>query len=281
MNLDGDFYTGFDENFIYSKAITLYRICEEPEKSGLQKNENDDFEGVSEKKYIEALAAEIYFSELLQFEAMFALLLAIYQNLPHWLYLTTYKTADIKEAASKFISGDFLSITNGVVATSEEFFTHSLYSGYGDTDHKDSWSKSIENISFLTGRMAEKYIEAKEFNAYKHGLRMHTGETLLTIKDNKKPDHPGFSWSSKNSIVFLETEKQSNGEIQVYRAIRHFNPEESINHILIMKQMLASIKNTRMARIQKKDRAELLDFSKLDMEEFKKLKVARKWRMNF
>jgi hypothetical protein len=277
--LNKDFYVRLDENFIYSKAMTLSVILENHEKF-LAENQAS-FSDISEKKYKETLAAEIHFSELLQFEAFFALLLAPYQQLPHWLYLTAYKTNELKDAMIDFRDGNFSKITSGVADTAEDFFNISIYSGFVKSTDEKPWSKNIENIHDVVHRMADKYIDAKEFNAYKHGLRVYTGETALKIVDNNKPNDPGVSWRSRDSLVFLETERREDGDMQVYRAIKHFNPDESINHLYIMKLMISCVKNTRTARLEKRDETQIEVFQDINMEELRKLRVITKFRFNF
>ena len=126
------FYDGFDHKFLYRKAQTLMFLVREQErfiemvKQAEQAHENSTemplLSQDIEDKYFERLRAEVYFTEMHQFEVtgrlasgglpraevyftemhqfegFFALLLAVFQKLPHWLYLTLYETREIKQA---------------------------------------------------------------------------------------------------------------------------------------------------------------------------------------
>ena len=96
------FYEGYDEDFLFNKA----QLCH----LAYQNRENFiDFIGkigISEKleeKFYESLRAEVYFTEFHLFESFFALMLAIFQSEPHWIYLTTYQTKEIKEKTELFL----------------------------------------------------------------------------------------------------------------------------------------------------------------------------------
>ncbi len=282
--LNKHFYKGLDENFLLSKALTLYKIADCHEKFLSEQKGDEDFEGIDPKKYREALLAEIHFSEILQFEAVFALLIAIYQDLPHWLFLTTYKTAEIKSWVADYMAGNFAGISNGKAASAEEFFDLSLYANYvGNKDEKDyPWSKNIENIDWLLRRMGEKYLNSSEFNAYKHGLRVHTGETAIRIQPNDDPDHPGFGWRSENSLVFLELKDIGEGGLTVHLTTKHFNPLEALNHLHIMRIMASCIKRTRLARLNGESGVEINTFFEINQKQFQELSSkVTKWSITW
>ena len=76
------FYEGYDEAFLMDKASTLWMIVNrQDEFKQWTAQQSSTGEGVT-AKYFEALRAEIYFTEFHQFEALFALLLSIYQSPP-------------------------------------------------------------------------------------------------------------------------------------------------------------------------------------------------------
>ncbi len=104
------FYEGFDHKFLYRKAQTIMYLVNEQERFKEQvKQAEEANEDITsnylhsqdiDDKFFEGLRAEVYFTEMHQFESFFALLIAVFQKLPHWLYLTTYKTGEIKKQYS-------------------------------------------------------------------------------------------------------------------------------------------------------------------------------------
>src|SRR6266699_6146027 len=137
--LDRRFYDVFDHKFLFRKAQTLMYLFDQKEQfkelvtKSDEQSENTGSEYLSSQdiddKYFEGLRAEVYFTEMHQFEGFFALLLTVFQQLPHWLYLTTYGTSEIKRAIQNYVDGNISAITNGEVNTVEEFVILAVYAG--------------------------------------------------------------------------------------------------------------------------------------------------------
>ncbi len=155
------FYDSFDHKFLYRQAQTLMFLVNERERftSMVKQAEETSEEGTDkylssqdiDDKYFEGLRAQVYFIEMHQFESFFALLLAAFQKLPHWLYLTTYRTSEIKTAIQNYVDGNISAVTNGVVDTVENFIILAVYAGFTpDEQEKDGrWKESVEAIDWL------------------------------------------------------------------------------------------------------------------------------------
>src|SRR5215212_9716310 len=128
-DLNLQFYNSYDEAFLYRKAETLMLLVDDVEeyKSALLGADSKDFD---QKKFVETLNAEIHFTEFHQFEAFFAVLIAIFQDLPHWLYLTTYTSREIKEKVNAFLDRDLKIVSNGLVDNSNDFINSAVYAGF-------------------------------------------------------------------------------------------------------------------------------------------------------
>ncbi len=186
--------------------------------------------------------------------------MAVYEpDFPHWLYLTEYNPGDIRKAAEKFVKGDIASLTWGQVTSKQNFITYSVYSDYTLEEYKgDLWSKNLDNIYWLLNRIAEKYIEASEshagvYNAYKHGLRMKTGPSVITMRLQDQSRNPTgqrlLAGASQDSFQFLRIEKVDQGKKRPHYIIKHFSPRESFFHICKMRQLIEIVKCTRLARL--------------------------------
>jgi hypothetical protein len=262
------FYDGFDHKFLYRKAQTLMFLVNERERfiAMVRQAEEPGEEGTNtylssqdiDDKYFEGLRAEVYFTEMHQFEGFFALLLTVFQTVPHWLYLTTYGTSEIKTAIQNYIDGNISAVTNGMVNTVEEFVIFAVYAGFSpDEQNKEGqWKESVETIDWFIKRAGKRYLDAAaEYNGYKHGLRVLTGHSRLVIWPNDAAGNPqgqGFVMGdSEDSVSFLALEdKGENGET-VSEMTKHFNPHESFEHIQIMQIILDEVMRTRRARINK------------------------------
>lgn len=278
-DLNLQFYRSYDEAFLYRKAETLMLLVDDVEKykSALLGEDSKNFD---QRKFVETLNAEIHFTEFHQFEAFFAVLIAIFQDLPHWLYLTTYTSREIKGKVNAFLDRDLKTVSNRLVDNSNDFINSAVYAGFMSDNESiaQRWQENIDNIFWFITRLARKYIEGTEYNAYKHGLRVITGPTFIKFSPTGQPDK-GFQYSSDNSIRFLELDEVEKNKFQVKETFKHFNPVESINHLYFMYGVLETIKSVRIARINGETKANLNSFSTLDKDSLNKMRVATKWSM--
>lgn len=279
QGLNIKFYTQYDESFLFRKADTLLFIAEHQEHFREFVTNNGGQEEAVDSKFIETIRTEVHFTEFHQFEAFFALLIAIFQNLPHWLYLTTYSTRDIKKKVKAFLEDDIKTLTEGNLDSTEAFVNQAIYTNFlpDDQDSRDNWKTNIENITWLLSRLSEKYIAGAEYNAYKHGVRIMTGPSSLSFKPTGKSEG-GFSFSSNDSVRFLEIKDDEQDRKIVYETVKHFNPIESINHLLFMAQLLDTMKTTRLARLQGGQKhIEFNTFFDLDRDVLKKFRNRTRW----
>jgi len=277
-NLDVRFYEGFDHKFLFRKAQTLmYLVAQREQFTELVKKIGE--EGVTpeneylrtediDDKYFEGLKAEVYFTEMHQYESLFALMLAIFQDLPHWLYLTTYKPGEIRDATDNFRKGNIRAITQGKVNSRQDFITHAIYSGFLLSD--ENRDKTIENIVWFLERIGQRYLDSSgymtgEYNAYKHGLRVLTGRSYFSLRLNDAdgvPHGPAYVLgASDDAFTFLELEDRGEGGLTVVEVNKHFNPEESFLHLFMMQMLLGEMKKTRLARIRGEPITDLLTVS--------------------
>ncbi|MGZ3616669.1 MAG: hypothetical protein ACXVAV_06650, partial [Ktedonobacteraceae bacterium] len=186
-----------------------------------------------------------------------------------------------RKSAKHFVNGEIAELTHNRLNTKSEFVVYAIYTGF-ISDDNERWEKNLENIIWLLDRMAEKYIEATEYgageyNAYKHGLRVLTGESSLKVANN--PQGPFFVvGASDNSFAFLKRENMDEGGMTVLEITKHFNPEESFVHLHIMQLILEEIKNTRLARMKNEQLNALGTFIDLDKEQIATLRVNTSWR---
>lgn len=284
------FYDSFDHKFLYRKAQTLMFLVKEREqftkmvKQAQETSGEDTTKYLSSQdiddKYFEGLRAEVYFIEMHQFEGFFALLLSAFQKLPHWLYLTTYGTTEIKTAIQNYVDGNISAVTSGAVSTVEDFVIHAVYAGFSPNEQeKDGhWKESVEAIDWFIKRAGKRYLEASsEYNGYKHGLRVLTGHTRLAMWLNDAAGNPqgqGFVMGdSEDSVSFLALEDKGESGETVVEVTKHFNPKESFEHIQIMQFILDEVMRTRRARIN----IEPLEYLQTIFIDREKLQALRKY----
>lgn len=272
--LDQEFYSGYDERFLLRKVIVLGTLLKGSEllEQFIAPNVPDEKERMGH-----ALAAEVLFTEFHQFESFFAMLLAPFQEFPHWIFLNTYSTGEIKTKARQFIEGQFEALSNGLALTRDQFLRQAVYHGYvGEEGSDNAWVSTFENLWWLIYRMAEKYIGADEYNSYKHGLRMMSASSTLALSGNYTDFSKAFVTHSPHSITHLRFDNVEAGT-NVSIETKAFNPSESEAHIQLMADILTNIKRIRLAALAGRERVELTMFTKLDREALRKLVVHHRW----
>lgn len=280
QDLNRTFYRGYDENFLYSKALALnylaYGLGDQQEHLKQQTKISIETDEDINDKFFTALRAELYFTAIHQFECLFALLMARYQSSPDWFYLSEYEPGEMRKAAELFLKEEIGPLT-GYRMNKGDFINQSMYSDFRLQDQSEKkWGENIENISWLLDRIAERYITASarnvgEYNAYKHGLRvMATGHSTISVQlqnslDGTPVGQPHLVGASEDAFRFLQMEKdeQQNGTL-VREVIKHFSPRESFFFIVQMRQMLETVKFTRLARLNGEEHVSLNMFFDLD-----------------
>lgn len=249
-DLNQRFYEGYDPVFLLSKARTLQFIVENQEAFKRLVEDCGESAKNADEAYIRALRTEVYFTEFHQFEAFFALLVAPFQDLPHWLYLTTYTTAELKGKVQSFLDKNISSVTNGKMKELHEFILSSIYGNLMPVgEEAEQWfQNSLNDIAWLLPRMAQRYLKGAEYNAYKHGVRVLVGPTALEFTPEGKTEAT-LSFVSDDSVKFLELEDIGNDQVAVYEVWTHFKPAESINYLYFMSVLLNIIKTVRLAQL--------------------------------
>src|SRR6266702_6013438 len=180
------FYERYDEHFLFNKVVTFLYIIDEGEPTIKQIEERLVANGGASfsERYLESIRAEIFFTALHQCETFFALLIAPFQPLQHWLYLTIYETQEIKQAVEQIIANKIGDITGGRITTIQDFIKVAVYMEVMATEPQfaSRWDENIDNVAWLVTRIGEFFLKYdRAYNSYKHGLRVMTGLHRLSI----------------------------------------------------------------------------------------------------
>jgi len=279
------FYTGYDEHFLFNKVASFLYILDEGEPAIRQIEERLIANGGAKlsERYLESIRAEVFFTALHQCETFFALLVAPFQPLPHWLYLTTYETKEIKQAVELILAGKINELTSGIITTVQDFIKVALYSEVTPTDPQlaNRWDENIDNVAWLVAQIGKFFFKYdRAYNSYKHGLRVMTGPHQVSIGRQSPnstiagPMH--IIQSSEDSVTYLQKEpvREVDGEkeIPISEVTKAFNPFEATFYLAKMNQMLETIKATRLSFLNGGKPVESINtFFELDRDEVEQL----------
>lgn len=253
------FYEQYDEHFLFNKVVTFLYILDNGEPVITQVEENLIAHGGARlsNKYLESIRAEILFTTLHQCEAFFALLIAPFQPLSHWLYLTTYETKEIKEGIRKILDNKIEDITNGSITDIQDFIKVTIYSEVMSTDLQlaNRWNENIDNVAWLLKHIGEFFFKYEDaYNSYKHGLRIMTGPHQVSIglenADGTVSGPMHVIQAAEDSVTYLHKEPirevEGKKERPISEVTKAFNPSEAFFYLAKMSQMLETIKATRL-----------------------------------
>src|SRR6266567_9529359 len=279
------FYERYDEHFLFNKVATFLYILDEGEPAIKQIEERLVANGGASfsERYLESIRAEIFFTALHQCEVFFALLIAPFQPLPDWLYLTVYKTEEIKQAVEQIVANKIEGVTGGGITTIQDFIKVAVYSEVTAADPQlaSRWDENIDNAAWLVKRIGEFFFKYdRAYNSYKHGLRVMTGPHQLRI-GLQKPDGATTGpmhviQASEDSVTYLQKEpvREVDGEkeIPISEVTKAFNPFEATFYLAKMNQMLETIRATRLAFLKGGSPVESINtFFGLDRDEVEQL----------
>jgi hypothetical protein len=296
-NLDQNirFYTGYDEHFLFNKVVTFLYVLNVGESAitGIEEYLAAAGGRRLSERYLESIRAEIFFTALHQCETFFALLIAPFRSLAHWLYLTTYETREIKHAVDLIVAGKIGELTDGKLTTMQDFIKVAVYSEFGPTDLQAAgmWDENIDNAAWLVERIGQFFFKYdRAYNSYKHGLRVMTGPHQLSIGLQNPSGTTGpmrVIQASEDAVRYLQKEpvREVDGEreIPISEVTKAFNPFEASFYLAKMNQMLETIKATRLAFFKDggevpPDGERINMFLALDRDEVRQLEKIDEWK---
>lgn len=274
------FYNQFDPEFIYTKADALWFI---DQHRGQFLSFITGAGGTTEDlnaEYFGTLQAEIHFSFFHQCETFFALVFAAFQQIPHWLYLTTYETREVKANIQQYVDNDYSQIGGKAITDSRSFLHWGIYTGA--TIHElppgKTWGDALDNLDHFLRIVARRYLAGTEYNAYKHGIRILRGKQSFKIHPPGQPDKPNTSLESDNALTFLELKDKKEGAFTVHQTTMFFNVKEDFGHLELLAQLATSIKNTRLEHFGgKAKKREITAFFDLDRKQLAEMAEITTW----
>lgn len=95
--------------------------------------------------------------------------------------------------------------------------------------------------------MAERYRDAPEYNAYKHGVRIITGPAAWFLGEDN--GQPLIEHESEDSITYLDIRDVGEGGLTLREVTKQFDPEESFYYLRMMHLMLDTMVQFRRASV--------------------------------
>jgi hypothetical protein len=272
------FYEGYDPRFLWNKGWLLFQACQHRDAlQAFAKSVGGD-EQEADTSVFQSYVAELHFSVLHQFEALFALMLAQFQPLPHWIFLTEYRTQEIKSKAESYVARDYRSASNGSCSTQKEFVGGAVYPGVvPPPDHQEGWGRCLSDIGWLIEEGAQRYLAGKEYNAYKHGLRVLPGSMTLMVGIGPEPKNMAPVLSMASSISYLE-EEEPDSVRRFAEVTKEVKAEDAYHWMGAMMTIAEILRDVRLAGLR--NSSIQIQTVTIDREGLSRLKPISKFRMS-
>ena len=207
-NYDKLLFTSYQHSYIFAKAILLKGVINNPTEimDLIQENRHPKFSNY--EAVVSDLKAEIHFSMYHALESMFAMIFALIKQPDNvWIWLTNYNFSKFNKMIAKVAESNISSISerDELETIQTLFFKHCPEEFLEQVQTKNA----IKNISKILILCAREMIDKSEYNSYKHGLRLISGDLKLKLVNEKETTEktidivPGFVYldtKNKNSI---------------------------------------------------------------------------------
>jgi hypothetical protein len=261
------FYRDYDPEFLLKKAVCLAAIYKQPEAfADVMQWPHDEFR----ETFLGSIATELHCAAFHQCEALLALILASYQDGPAWVYLSTYGTKEIKDAAQSLVDRDVAKLSRGAHESLAEVLAAAIYAGCKPDSDEAAFSQSISDIGWFLEQYADSYLKGAEYNAYKHGLRVVSGAARLGAKSSEPGAQMKTVIAMKHSLSFLEIGEVPEG-YTAEEVTKELSPDHSFDQIQIAAGILRTIRDSRITHLT--GDASVLRTFRIDREKFSRAKA--------
>ncbi|MNS24124.1 hypothetical protein D3C72_559580 [compost metagenome] len=265
-NLYKEFYQYFDFEF-WRYKLSYLNYLNSDDVPGFKLMDDDDIDFIRLHKYIHQ---EIHFSYMHLLECFFALILAEASELPPWLYLTVYTNDELYKNINKLAHEDYKTLFG--VETFEDFLIKAVYGGLPLSRSGPEWGEHVETLLFFFRSFIQDFVSYKdEYNSYKHGLRVCNLKTSLSL--NFEAQGQTVTFNNVASSVFLSTNKNASGKLEVRKNTNGFNPKKDLALAFIAYWIMKSTYQAFQAKQSGSRNFNVRGFSKNDIAEIQSYDV--------
>jgi hypothetical protein len=241
-----EFYQGYQADYFAYRQIRLKRELESI-KTNSQLQIIDDIYDYSVEDHLRSIKIDIrqtYFQSIeTLFELIFSFVLSdgkrlsdedVLSNLikrkDHYEHIRKYA---INGSGIEFLEQTFDFGENGQIPTIQYLF----YGFLKDSQLGGQLSESLNAIRKILKIIAVDISDRKEYNAYKHGLRIFPVNSFFSFHDHKTGDEI-IKWDIKDSMSFMEKDEKI-GQIDIVTKL--FDPLRDCNLTIMCNNLISNL----------------------------------------
>ncbi len=280
------FFKKFPYKYWLFKAEMLYNMIEDDASDFHDKDGNLEAIGGNVKDFQQMLKYELHFTYYHQAEALFELIFALEKVMGEskyvWLEMSQVKYSDMRRFREKInriangsdeLSSKKVNLTDGRDISFYEWLIFDAFVPELEI-REDSVNISTKKMDEIILFAAKDLSDNKEYNAFKHGMRILHLFDHFSIKDKEKNKFE-FKFDLKNSFTYVDYPKDKQrkdgkaGDVQA--VTKGYNPKQDLLKIKFITLLMTGIIEVRKMRFFGNGR--IIEFQKFDL--IKKLNELR------
>ncbi|MAL17928.1 MAG: hypothetical protein CL670_07225 [Balneola sp.] len=274
------FYKEFPYKYWLYKAEMLYKMIGDDESLLHDSDGNLEALGGNEKEFKQMLKYELHFTYYHQAEALFELIFALEKVINDskyvWLELSNVKSGDMHRFNKKVkqisdgsdrLRDKKVDLTDGRKITFYEWLIFDVF--VPELEKTDQQVKtSIEKVDSIIQVAADDLASKKEYNAFKHGMRVLHLFKYFKISDKEQQKFE-LNFDLSNSFTYInfpkenEEEGTKGGDIQA--VTKGYSPKQDLFKIKLITFLMSGIIESRKMRYFGKGK--IMEFFEYDILE--------------
>ncbi|NBC28281.1 MAG: hypothetical protein GVY08_15575 [Bacteroidetes bacterium] len=257
------FYKQFPYKYWLFKAEMLHEMIERDESNFNDKDGNLEALGGSSKEFQQMLKYELHFTYYHQAEALFELIFALEKVMSEskyvWLEMSQYKPRDMQRFTKKIqrlangsdeLRTKKVNLTDGREIS---FYEWLIYDAFVPEIKKseEQVKVSTEKVDDILLFAAKDLSDKKEYNAFKHGMRVLHLFDHFKIGDKEKNKFE-LNFDLKNSFTYVnypKNKQRSDGKAGDVQAVtKGYSPKQDLMKIKLITMLMTGIIEVRKMR---------------------------------
>jgi hypothetical protein len=274
------FYKEFPYKYWLYKAEMLYKMIGDDESLLHDSDGNLEALGGNEKEFKQMLKYELHFTYYHQAEALFELIFALEKVINDskyvWLELSKGKSGDMHRFNKKIkqisngsdqLRNKKVSLTDGRNITFYEWLIFDVF--VSELEKTDQQVKtSIEKVDNIIQVAADDLASKKEYNAFKHGMRVLHLFKYFKITDKEKQKFE-LNFDLSNSFTYInfpkDNEEEGTKEGDIQAVTKGYTPKQDLFKIKLITFLMSGIIESRKMRYFGKGK--IMEFFEYDILE--------------
>ena len=242
INYQKDYFVGYPYGYWLHKGLALMHFIEDRSRLSVLRFPKDID---SDESVIENLKMEIHMMVFHSAESLFLTLLGhyFYPDMP-WFWMSICTQNKFNNIINLWREKGL----DAIIKDSEKWLRDILYPTVNEPHEK--YQKTKESATFVKkylNRLVCEYMRHREYNAYKHGVRVFPGQASFEATDDTSPEVVRDIQGDLLEFLTYEPLQEHDLEYRIKRTSKKYNVKVDINIISITTRLLQNLLERKRA----------------------------------